>query len=87
MIVNILLVLGGISFIWIAIGTPLGLIWGLVHLLEAKYKKAKFNRKLWFWTTFGGMVVLLAVLLIYALAKFVYALNGDPGWPLIIDYL
>lgn len=64
-IINLILSVAGlIAFLWTMIGTPIGVVWLIVHLSQ---KNHKLDKKKWVIVTFGGMIVLLLVFVIYAI--------------------
>lgn len=71
----ILIAIGVLAFLWNTVGLPIGMVWGAVYLIDSKSKK-KFNKRRWFWVTFGGMITLFGVFSLYALVATVAAILG-----------
>lgn len=70
----ILGILGMISGLWVMVGTPIGVILGIVYLLR-KDKKDKSYLK-WIKISFGGLLAMLVVMIAWGVLNFLAVMNG-----------
>jgi len=73
-LVMILGILGMISGLWVMVGTPIGVILGIVYLLR-KDKKDKSYLK-WIKISFGGLLAMLVVMIAWGVLNFLAVMNG-----------
>lgn len=59
----VFVVAGGVAFLWSLIGLLVGVVWLILHFVT---KGHKLNKGKWFFVTFGGMVTLFVLLILFA---------------------
>lgn len=75
-VINSLLAFAGVvTFIWMIVGLPVGVVLLILYFIEKEPEKKKKLMK-WIKRCFASLLVLLAIMLLYALMGFLGTVTG-----------